>query len=436
MPDRQKQAARTMVITGGHLVDPAQGIDGPAAIRIEDGKIAAIHKGADNPGMPEGAEIIDATGRHVFPGFIDARVYLGEPGAEHRETIASASRAAAAGGVTGFVMMPETDPVIDDVALVDYVRRLARDNAIVNVYPSVAITKGFGGETLTELGLLREAGAVMATEGSHSLRNALTLRRAMTYAKDFGLVIAKETTDPDLSSNGVMNEGLVATHLGLPGIPREAETIPLERDLRLAALTGAKYHAAKISTSASARAVERYRQDGAAVTAGISVNHLALNENDIGRYRTFFRLSPPLRSEEDRIAMVDALANGTIDIIVSSHDPQDVDTKRLPFAEAEDGAIGLETLFSAALRLHHAGQVPLSRLIECLSANPASIFGLPGGTLAPGAPADLAIADIDMPWVLKEEDIVSRSKNTPFEGARFIGKVLQTMVAGSIVYTS
>ncbi len=436
MPDRQKQAARTMVITGGHLVDPAQGIDGPAAIRIEDGKIAAIHKGADNPGMPEGAEIIDATGRHVFPGFIDARVYLGEPGAEHRETIASASRAAAAGGVTGFVMMPETDPVIDDVALVDYVRRLARDNAIVNVYPSVAITKGFGGETLTELGLLREAGAVMATEGSHSLRNALTLRRAMTYAKDFGLVIAKETTDPDLSSNGVMNEGLVATHLGLPGIPREAETIPLERDLRLAALTGAKYHAAKISTSASARAVERYRQDGAAVTAGISVNHLALNENDIGRYRTFFRLSPPLRSEEDRIAMVDALANGTIDIIVSSHDPQDVDTKRLPFAETEDGAIGLETLFSAALRLHHAGQVPLSRLIECLSANPASIFGLPGGTLAPGAPADLAIADIDMPWVLKEEDIVSRSKNTPFEGARFIGKVLQTMVAGSIVYTS
>ena len=436
MPDRQKPAARTIVITGGHLVDPAQAIDGPAAIRIEDGRIAAIHKGGDNPGMPEGAETIDATGHHVFPGFIDARVYLGEPGAEHRETIASASRAAAAGGVTGFVMMPETDPVIDDVALVDYVRRLARDNAIINVYPSVAITKGFGGETLTELGLLREAGAVMATEGSHSLRNALTLRRAMTYAKDFGLVIAKETTDPDLSSNGVMNEGLVATHLGLPGMPREAETIPLERDLRLAALTGAKYHAAKISTSASAKAVERYRQDGAAVTAGISVNHLALNENDIGRYRTFFRLSPPLRSEEDRVAMVDALANGTIDIIVSSHDPQDVDTKRLPFAEAEDGAIGLETLFSAALRLHHAGQVPLSRLIECLSANPASIFGLPGGTLAPGAPADLAIADIDMPWVLKEEDIVSRSKNTPFEGSRFIGKVLQTMVAGSIVYTS
>ncbi|MEC9342580.1 MAG: dihydroorotase [Pseudomonadota bacterium] len=425
-----------LIIRGGHVVDPVQGIDGPASVRIENGRVAAIHRGGNDPGMPEAAEIVEAAGKHVFPGFIDARVYVGEPGAEHRETIASASRAAAAGGVTGFVMMPETDPVIDDVALVDYVRRLARDNAIVHVYPSTAITKGFRGETLTELGLLHEAGAVMATEGSHSLRNSLTLRRAMTYARDFDLVVAKETSDPDLSSNGVMNEGLLATHLGLPGIPREAETIPLARDLSLAALTGVRYHAAKISTPASAHAIARYRGDGASVTAGISINHLSLNENDIGRYRTFFRLSPPLRCEEDRNAMIQALLDGVIDIIVSSHDPQDVDTKRLPFAEAADGAIGLETLFAAALRLYHAGQVPLSRLIECLSANPARIFSLPGGTLSPGAPADLVIADIDLPWVLNESDIVSRSKNTPFEGARFSGKVLQTMVAGHIVFNS
>jgi dihydroorotase len=436
MPDLRQNGDCPIIIRGGHVVDPSQGLDGPASIRIENGMIASIHRGGGDPGAPDAAEFIEAAGKHIFPGFIDARVYVGEPGAEHRETIASASRAAAAGGVTGFVMMPETDPIIDDVALVDYVRRLARDNAVVHVYPSTAITKGFGGETLTELGLLREAGAVMATEGSHSLRNSLTLRRAMTYAKDFGLVIAKETTDPDLSSNGVMNEGLIATHLGLPGIPREAETIPLERDLSLAALTGASYHAAKISTSASAQEIARYRGDGASVTAGISINHLSLNENDIGRYRTFFRLSPPLRSEEDRLAMIEALANGVIDIIVSSHDPQDVDTKRLPFAEAAAGAIGLETLFAAALRLHHSGEITLTRLAECLSANPARIFGLPGGTLARGAPADLAIANLDLPWVLREEDIVSRSKNTPFEGARFTGKVLQTMVAGRIVFNS
>lgn len=252
MPDRRTSGAAPgppIIIRGGHVVDPAQGLDGPASILIKGEQIHAVHRGGDDPGAPDAAEIIDAAGRHIFPGFIDARVYVGEPGAEHRETIASASRAAAAGGVTGFVMMPETDPVIDDVALVDYVRRLARDNAVVHVYPSAAITRGFGGETLTEFGLLREAGAVMATEGSHSLRNSLTLRRAMTYARDFDMVIAKETTDPDLSSNGVMNEGLIATHLGLPGIPREAETIPLGRDLRLAALTGARYHAAKISAA-------------------------------------------------------------------------------------------------------------------------------------------------------------------------------------------
>jgi len=427
--------ARPLVIAGGHVVDPSQGLDGPASILIEAGRIAAISRGGGKPGAPDGAEIIDAGGLHVFPGLVDARVHVGEPGAEHRETIASASRAAAAGGVTSFIMMPETEPAIDDAALVDYVRRLARDNAVVNVYPSVAVTKGFGGVNLTEFGLLKEAGAKMLTEGRRSIANSLTLRRAMTYARDFDLVLALETVDADLS-NGVMNEGLAATHLGLPGIPREAEIIPLERDLRLAALTGARYHAAKISTAQSVDAVSRARDAGAAVTAGVSINHLSLNENDVGRYRTFFRLSPPLRAEEDRMAMARAVADGGVDIIVSSHDPQDVDTKRLPFAEAAPGAIGLETLFAAALRLHHNDGVPLSRLAECLSKQPAEIFGLEAGTLKPGVSADIAIADIGIPWVLSERDIVSRSKNTPFEGARFSGRVLQTIVAGRIVHTT
>ena len=427
------KAIKTL-ITGGHLVDPSQEIDGPASLLLANGKVEVVNTGASKIVAPEGAEVIDAKGKHVFPGLVDARVYVGEPGDEHRETIASASKAAAAGGVTSFIMMPETDPVIDDVSLVDFVRRAARDDAQVRVYPSAAITKGFKGQELTEFGLLQEAGAVMLTEGKRSIRNNLTFRRALTYARDFGLVVSKETIDPDLSSNGVMNEGINATHLGLPGIPREAEIIALERDLRIAALTSGNYHAAKISTSDSADAIATYKRQGHKVTCGISINHLSLNENDVGRYRTYLRLAPPLRSEDDRNAMIAALADGTIDIIVSSHDPHDADTKRHPFEEAAEGAIGLETLFPAALRLHHNGEVGLSRLIDAMSTRPAQIFGLPGGTLKPGSDADIAIADLDTPFVVREENIISRSKNTPFEGERFSGKILQTLVAGRTIY--
>ena len=425
----------TLLIKGGHLVDPSQDIDGPASILVQDGQISDIAIGGNETGVPEGAEVLDVAGNHIFPGLIDARVYVGEPGAEHRETIASASQAAAVGGVTGFIMMPETNPVIDDVSLVDFVRRAAADTAQVGVYPSATVTKGLMGAELTEFGLLQEAGAVMLSEGKHTISNNLILRRAMTYARDFDLTIALETNDPDLTSNGVMNEGLNATHLGLPGIPREAETIPLERDLRMAALTGAKYHAANISTSDSADAILAHKDNGHCVTAGISINHLSLNENDVGRYRTFFKLSPPLRTEEDRQAMIEALSSGIIDLIVSSHDPHDVDTKRHPFSEAAVGAIGLETLFSAALRLYHSDALSLSRIIECTSKRPAEIFGIEGGSLRKGSRADLFVADIELPWVVQEQDIISRSKNTPFESSRFSGKVLKTLVAGRTIYT-
>jgi dihydroorotase len=332
--------------------------------------------------------------------------------------------------------MPDTDPVIDNVALVEFVLRAARDTALVNVFPAAAITKGLEGREMTEFGLMREAGAVAFTDGRHTISNALTMRRALTYARDFGAVVAHETQDRDLASSGVMNEGLYASWLGLPGIPREAETIPLERDLMLARLTRGAYHAAKISTAMSAQAVARAKGDGTNVTAGVSINHLSLNENDVGEYRTFFRLSPPLRAEDDRLAMVEALRNGTIDIIVSSHDPQDVDTKRLPFADAADGAIGLETLLGAALRLYHNDEIPLIRLVEALSTAPARLFGLPGGRLSPGAPADLALVDLDEPWIVSEAGIRSRSKNTCFEGARLQGKVLQTLVAGRTVFAA
>lgn len=425
-----------IVITNAKLVDPSQAYEGPASLLIEGGKIASIEYSPSKMAAPAGSQVIDAMGNHVLPGLADMRVHIGEPGSEYRETIASASAAAAAGGITSFVMMPDTDPVIDEVSLVDYVRRAARDNSDVRLYPSAAVTKGFKGAELTEFGLLKEAGAAMLTEGKHSIRNALTLRRALTYARDFDILISKETNDPDLSANGVMNEGLNATHLGLSGIPREAEIIPLERDLRIAALTKGKYHAAKISTAESAACVQRYKDIGANVSAGVSINHLSLNENDIGRYRTFFRLSPPLRLEEDRLAMIDALNDGTIDIIVSSHDPQDVDTKRHPFADSADGAIGLETLLAASLRLYHNEQVPLTKLVSALSTRPAELLGLEAGSLKIGMPADLCLVDINAPWVYGEGDIRSLSKNTPFEGARFSGKVLQTMVGGRIIFTN
>ena len=426
---------KPLLITRARLVDPSQDYDGPASLLIEDGRIAAVEKSASKMAAPEGAETLNARENLVIPGLVDMRVHLGEPGSEYRETIASASAAAASGGVTSFVMMPDTSPVIDEVSLVDYVRRAARDNAKVHVYPCAAVTRGFEGRELTEFGLLKEAGAVMLSEGKHSIRSALTLRRALTYARDFGLLIAKETQDRDLASNGVMNEGLTASHLGLAGIPREAEIIALERDLRIAQLARGRYLAAKISTSDAADAIARYKQAGADVSAGVSINHLSLNENDIGRYRTFFRLSPPLRAEEDRQAMIAALRDGIIDVIVSSHDPQDVDTKRHPFAEAADGAIGLETLLAAALRLHHNGEVPMMRLIDALSTKPARLLGLEAGSLKAGQPADLALVDCDAPWIYGEESIRSLSKNTPFEGARFSGRVLQTLVGGRTIFT-
>ncbi len=422
------------VLERARIVDPSRGIDEIGSVVVDGGKIAAAGASALNQGAPEGAAVIDCTARTIIPGLVDSRVFIGEPGGEHRETIASASVAAAAGGVTSLVMMPDTHPAIDNVALVEFVLRTARDTALVNVFPAAAITKGLEGREMTEFGLLREAGCVAFTDGRHTIANSLVMRRALTYARDFGAVIVHETQDADLASAGVMNEGLYASWLGLPGIPREAETIPLERDLALARLTRGTYHAAKISTAMSAAAISRAKADGAGVTAGVAIHNLALNENDVGEYRTFFRLTPPLRAEEDRLAMVEALRDGTIDLVSSSHDPQDVDTKRLPFADAAAGAIGLETLLSVALRLFHNGDLPLLRLVEVLSTAPARLFGLPGGTLKPGAPADLALVDLDEPWIVSEAGIRSRSKNTCFEGARLQGRVLQTMVAGRTVF--
>ncbi len=426
---------RPLLLTNARIVDPGRAIDGPGSVLVIGGVIVHAGPGAA-PTPPDGTEIVDCRGRAVLPGLVDMRVFIGEPGGEHRETFASAGLAAAAGGVTTIVMMPDTDPVIDDVALVDFIARRARDTAAVNVLPMAALTKGLKGREMTEFGLLQAAGSVGFTDGRHSITNALVLRRALTYARDFGALIMHHPADPDLVGSGVMNEGETATRLGLPGIPREAEIIMLERDIRLAALTGGRYHAAQISCAESLAVIRRAKAAGLAVSCGVSATHLALNERDVGPYRTFYRLSPPLRAEEDRRAMIEGVADGSIDVIVSSHDPQDVDTKRHPFAEAADGAVGLETLLAAALRAVHNEEASLTAVVNALSTRPAELLGLDCGRLAPGAPADLILVDLGMPWICTAEALHSRSKNTPFEGARFEGRVLRSVVAGRTVYHS
>lgn len=423
-----------LVIQNARILDPATDRDLNGALLVEDGAIKAIAEGAPQ-GVPGGAEVLDARGLVVAPGLIDMRVFTGEPGYEYRETLATAGKAAAAGGVTSFVLMPDANPAIDDGALVDFIIRRARDTATVNVLPAAAITKGLRGEEITEFGLLKEAGAVALSDGRNSIQSAGLLRAAFTYARNFDLTVMHHVSDLSLTGDGVMNEGALATISGLKGIPAQAETVPLARDLQLAALTGTRYHAAQVSTGLAVDLLTAARQQSDRISAGISINNLALNENDVAPYRSFFKLSPPLRSEDDRQAVIEGLKSGAIDVIHSSHDPQDSEVKRQPFAEASDGAIGLETLLAAALRLVHSGDVPLLTILRALTSRPADILGLPSGRLAPGAPADLVVFDPDFPWVVTEASIVSRSRNTAFEGARMTGAVMHTYVAGKPVFS-
>jgi dihydroorotase len=416
------------------IVDPSQGIDGPGGIVVEDGWILAAGPSVTAQNAGTGTAVVDCRGRVLMPGLVDMRVFTGEPGAEYRETLATASEAAAAGGVTTMIVMPNTNPVIDDAAIVDFILRRARDTAIVRVAPMAALTKGLQGEAMTEIGALKEAGAVAVTDGNRAVANARVFRRALSYANDFDMLVVQHVEEPTLAT-GVMNASETAGRLGLPGIPAAAEVIMLERDLRLVELTGARYHAAQLSSRTSLDVIRAAKARGLPVTCGVSIHHLTLNELDIGAYRTFFKLSPPLRSEDDRRALVEGVADGTIDVIVSSHDPQSADTKRLPFAEAEFGAIGLETMFSAAMSLHHADGVPLSRLVDALSVAPARILGLECGRLSPGAPADFALADLNRSWKVEDSALRSRSKNSPFEHRTLEGSIVETVVAGKTVFT-
>ncbi len=433
MPHSQN-TSRPLLLTNARLIDPSRDLDTRGDLLIADGVIRDAKQGIAASGTPDGAAVIDCKGCIVAPGLVDMRAFVGEPGASYRETFASASEAAAAGGITTIICQPDTSPVIDNSATVDFVLRRARDTAIVNIHPMAALTKGMAGQVMTEFGLLKAAGAVAFTDGAHSVTNAQVMRRALTYARDFDALIVHHTEDPNLVGEGVMNEGEFATRLGLIGVPAAAEAMMLERDIRLVALTGGRYHAASVTCRESLDILKRARDAGLAVSASASINHLALNENDIGPYRTFLKTSPPLRTEDDRTALVAAVASGLIDVAMSDHNPQDVETKRLPFAEAAVGAIGLETMLSAGLRLVHNGEIEIVTLIRAMSTRPAQLLGLPGGTLRAGAPADVIVIDPDEPWVLDPADLKSQCKNTPFDEARFTGRVRQTIVGGRSVY--
>ena len=425
---------RPMLLANGRVVDPSRNLDTVGDVLIADGLVRECKRGIGAAGVPEGTDVIDCRGKLVAPGLIDMRAFVGEPGAASRETLASASQAAAAGGVTTIVCQPDTSPAIDDPATVDFVLRRARDTAIVHVHPMAAITKRLEGGEMTEIGLLKAAGAVAFTDGAKSVTNAQVMRRALTYARDFDALIVHHTEDPDLNADGVMNEGEFAARLGLLGIPSAAETVMLERDIRLVGLTAGRYHAASLTCADSLDVLRRAKEAGHRVTASVSINHLTLNENDIGPYRTFLKVAPPLRAEDDRKVMVAAVAAGLVDVIMSDHNPQDVETKRLPFSEAEAGAIGLETMLIAGLRLVHSGELDLTMLLRALSTRPAELLGMPGGTLRPGSPADVIVLDTDVPWVVDPNELKSKCKNTPFDEARMQGRVIHTIVGGRTVF--
>ncbi len=421
------------VIRNARLLDPASGRDGTGSILVIDGVIAALDGGN---GAPSGATMIDCRGHCLAPGIVDMRVQLREPGAEHMENMVSASHAAAAGGITTMAALPNTEPPIDDVALVDFVARRARDIGLVNIHTYAAATKGLKGRELTEMGLLAEAGALAFTDGLRAIADALVMRRALSYARTFDLLIIQHPEEPNLAAGGAMTEGEMATRLGLPGITPAAEVMMVERDLRLVEITGARYHAAHVSTAAAIEAIRAAKQRGLPVTCDTAPPYFALNETAVGEYRTFAKLSPPLRGEWDRRAVVEGLRDGTIDAIASDHAPHDQDSKRLPFTSAESGIIGLETLLPLSLELYHNGHLPLISLLRALTCAPADILRLPAGRLVVGAPADFVVFDLDRPWQIAEDDFRSKSKNSPFDGRPVQGRAIKTIVGGRVVYDS
>ncbi len=423
----------TTLFTNARLIDPENGTDGLGWLEVKDGTITAT--GGETP--PQGGgERVDCQGKCLAPGIVDIGVKVSEPGERHKESFGSAGLAAAAGGVTTMVTRPDTTPAIDTPEVLEFVTRRANEAAPVNVLPMAALTKGRAGREMVEIGFLRDAGAVAFTDCDNVVTDTKVLSRAMTYARSFGALVIGHPQDPGLSAGASATSGKFASLKGLPGVSPMAERLGLDRDLALVEMTGVRYHADQITTARALRRLQRAKATGLDVTAGVSIHHLTLNEFDVGDYRTFFKVKPPLRSEDDRMACVAAVAEGTIDVIASMHTPQDEESKRLPYDEAASGAVALETLLPAALRLYHSGDLTLPALFRAMALNPANRLGLASGRLGTGAPADLVLFDADVPFVLNRETLRSKSRNTPFDGQRMQGRVLGTWVAGKSVFAA
>ena len=428
--------SRPTALINARLVDPATGYDGPGAVLIAGGVIIDVAHKPDLGALAPDVEVIDAGGALLIPGLVDIRVKTGEPGAEPKETLKSAALAAAAGGVTTMVVQPDTNPAIDEPAVVDFILRRARDIELVHVYPAGAATKGCQGQRMAEIGLMREAGCLYVTDADRPIVDSKVLRRVMSYAKAFGALVAHRPADPWLSAGAAASEGEFSARMGLPSVPAIAERIMLERDLALVELTGAPFIVDQVTTAGALESLARARSKGLPVTATTSINHLSFNEIDIGDYRTFCKLDPPLRSEDDRQAVIEAVASGLIQVIVSAHAPAPAEDKRLPYDEATPGAVGLQTLLPALLAFHHEGRIPLIDLIRAVTCAPADLLGLASGRIGRGAPADLVLCDLNAPVVIDADKLISKSKNSPFDGRRLQGRVLRTLVDGRTVYSA
>jgi dihydroorotase len=425
------------ILINAHIIDPSQKIDEKGSIIIDDkGKIKKIGKNVKKSDTTTSAEVIDLKNHIVIPGIVDMKAFVGEPGYEYKENFRTLSQAALAGGVTSVVTMPNTKPIIDNVSMVDFIIRRGRDKASINLYPCASLTREIGGKEMSEFGLLSKKGIIGFTDVIKTVQNTETMAKIMDYASDIGVLIMQHVEDYELSKNGCINNGEVSTRLGLEGISYIAEKIIIERDLSLLSEFSCRYHINQISSKESLDVIKKNKEKGLKFSVGVSINNLSLNENDIGDFKTFLKLSPPLRLEDDRTSLVNGIKSGLIDVIVSDHTPEDEEGKRLPFAQAATGAIGIETLLPLALEMYHNDSLELTKIIETLTINPAKILKINKGTLTKGSNADICVFDLDKPWVVNGDELKSKAKNTAIEGRKLQGKVLMTFLNGVLMFKS
>jgi len=417
-----------------NIVDPYNSLNENGGLIVgEDGKIEGIGKKVNANNIPSREKYIDLKGKHIFPGIVDMRVFVGEPGYEYKENFRTLSNAALSGGVTSVVTMPNTNPVVDNVSIVDFLKRRGRDKSKINIYPSASLTVNTDGTNMTEFGLLQNKGIIAFTDGIKTIQNTRIMSRIMNSASDLNSLILQHAEDYELAQKGMINDGIIATKLGLQGIPEMAEIIIIERDLTLLESIKCRYHISQLSSAKSVEIIKN-RKENIKFSCGVSINNLSLNENDIGDFRTFLKLSPPLRTEEDRSSLVKGISDGVIDVIVSDHKPEDEEKKRLTFAQAETGASGIETLLPLSLELYHNGSVKLDTIIRALTSNPAKILKINKGNLSVGNNADFCIVDLNKPWIVKKENLYSKSKNTSIENKKLQGKVTNTFVKGEELF--